>query len=80
MKKFAVFLFIKTNLQLRANADVVGEYGGHSELTRKVAKHYDAKGTVVDCKTGKKEKIGKGEYKESYLFPDWTGGKKIYNT
>ncbi|MGK3745510.1 MAG: 1-aminocyclopropane-1-carboxylate deaminase, partial [Bacillariaceae sp.] len=51
-----VMAFIKTNVEIRADADVVGIYGGHSEKSREAAKHYDDKGVVLDYKTGEKKK------------------------
>ena len=48
--------FIKSSLELRFDADVVGKYGGHSEKSRKAAKHYDETGIVTNFKTGNKEK------------------------
>jgi len=48
--------FIKNHVEVRADKDVVGAYGGHSQLSRQAAKHYDEKGTVTHYKTGNKEK------------------------
>mmetsp|Transcript_15463 Transcript_15463/g.44431 ORF Transcript_15463/g.44431 Transcript_15463/m.44431 type:complete len:501 (-) Transcript_15463:41-1543(-) len=48
--------FIQTNLDIRDDADVVGKYGGHSELSREAAKWYDEKGEVTNFKSGRKEK------------------------
>ena len=48
--------FIKNHVEVRADKDVVGAYGGHSELSRQAANHYDEKGTVTHYKTGTKEK------------------------
>ena len=51
-----VMAFIKTNVEIRADAQVVGIYGGHSEKSREAANHYDDKGVVLDYKTGEKKK------------------------
>jgi hypothetical protein len=48
--------FIKHNVELRADADVVGVYGGHSTLSREAAQYYDDTGIITDFKTGKTEK------------------------
>ncbi|KAL3912257.1 MAG: hypothetical protein SGARI_001255 [Bacillariaceae sp.] len=48
--------FLKTNVELRSDADVVGKYGAHSEKSRESALYYDENGVVTDFKTGKKEK------------------------
>jgi len=42
-----VLEFIKTSVELRCDADVVGMYGAHSEQTRNAAKLYDEKGVVT---------------------------------
>jgi 1-aminocyclopropane-1-carboxylate deaminase/D-cysteine desulfhydrase-like pyridoxal-dependent ACC family enzyme len=44
--------FIRTSVEMRAEEDVVGAYGAHSEPTRAVAKRYDEKGVVLDYSTG----------------------------
>ena len=47
-----VMKFIKSNVELRSDKDVVGKYGGHSETTRKIAQLYDDTGIVyTDCST-----------------------------
>jgi len=48
--------FMKNHVEVRADSDVVGAYGGHSELSRQAAKDYDEKGIVTNYKTGNKEK------------------------
>jgi len=48
--------FIRTHVEVRADKDVVGVYGGHSQLSRQAAQRYDEKGTVTHYKTGNKEK------------------------
>jgi hypothetical protein len=48
--------FLKTSVELRSDADVVGKYGAHSEKSRDAALYYDANGVVTDFKTGTKEK------------------------
>lgn len=48
--------FIQSSVSLRSDKDVVGKYGGHSDLTRETAKCYDEKGSVTNLKTGSKEK------------------------
>ena len=40
--------FLRTRVQLRCDAGVVGIYGGHSELSRKASQHYDAHGVVKE--------------------------------
>jgi 1-aminocyclopropane-1-carboxylate deaminase/D-cysteine desulfhydrase-like pyridoxal-dependent ACC family enzyme len=50
-----VMAFIKSNVEIRADAEVVGIYGGHSEKSREAANHYDDKGVVLDYKTGEKK-------------------------
>jgi hypothetical protein len=49
-------VFIKSNVELRADADVVGLYGAHSDKTREAAQYYDEVGLITDYKSGKKEK------------------------
>ena len=50
--------FIKTSVEIRSDAAVVGRYGGHSEKSRAAAKLYDARGVVTDYVTGQeKEKL-----------------------
>jgi len=44
--------FIRTSVELRSDAAVVGKYGGHSEKTRAAAKLYDAQGVMTDYRTG----------------------------
>jgi hypothetical protein len=41
--------FVKHNLELKSDPEVVGIYGGHSEKTRFAARLYDEKGTVCDA-------------------------------
>lgn len=48
--------FIRNSVEIRSEKKVVGRYGAHSTKSRAIAKLYDDKGTVTDCKTGKKEK------------------------
>lgn len=48
--------FIKTSVELRSDATVVGKYGGHSEKTRAAAKLYDARGVMTDYVTGQETK------------------------
>lgn len=48
--------FIKSNVELRADGDVVGKYGTHSDETRSMAHHYDEQGKVTDLSTGKTQK------------------------
>lgn len=50
------FAFIKTSVEIRADAEVVGKYGGHSSLSRIAAQHYDKSGVVTDFLTGNPEK------------------------
>jgi 1-aminocyclopropane-1-carboxylate deaminase/D-cysteine desulfhydrase-like pyridoxal-dependent ACC family enzyme len=45
-------VFVKTHVDIRADADVVGTYGAHSETTRAAAQWYDEKGEISDYKTG----------------------------
>jgi len=53
-----VLEFVKTSVELRSDAKVVGLYGAHSELTRSAARLYDEKGVVEDLVTGEeKEKL-----------------------
>lgn len=49
--------FIKTSVQIRADKDVVGVYGAHSEKTRAAAKLYDDRGCVADSAGQEKEKL-----------------------
>mmetsp|Transcript_34529 Transcript_34529/g.83342 ORF Transcript_34529/g.83342 Transcript_34529/m.83342 type:complete len:536 (-) Transcript_34529:19-1626(-) len=46
--------FIKSNVEIRSDADIVGKYGGHSKETRSMARYYDEKGSITDFKTGSK--------------------------
>jgi hypothetical protein len=48
--------FMKSNLEIRADAAVVGKYGAHSEKSREMAHYYDQNGVVTDLKTGKPQK------------------------
>lgn len=48
--------FIKTSVEVRSNAQVVGKYGAHSNMSRKAAQHYDKSGIVTDFLTGSPEK------------------------
>lgn len=48
--------FFKTNVELRAQDDVVGKYGAHSDKSREAAVYYDEHGVITDFRTGKKEK------------------------
>jgi len=48
--------FIKTSVEIRSDATVVGKYGGHSELTRAAANLYDARGVMTDYVTGQETK------------------------
>lgn len=48
--------FIQTSLDIRADADVVGKYGGHSEKSREASKWYDEKGEMTEYKSSKKVK------------------------
>ena len=48
--------FIIDHVEIKADADVVGLYGGHSELSREAAQYYDEVGIVTDIKTDQKEK------------------------
>ena len=48
--------FIQNHVELRSREDVVGKYGGHSDISREAAQHYDDTGVMTDYLTGKKEK------------------------
>lgn len=48
--------FIQSNVDIRADFDVVGSYGGHSVKSRAAARWYDASGEVTDYCTGVKTK------------------------
>lgn len=48
--------FIRTSLDVRADVDVVGTYGGHSDKSRAAAKWYDETGEVTDYSSGVKTK------------------------
>jgi 1-aminocyclopropane-1-carboxylate deaminase/D-cysteine desulfhydrase-like pyridoxal-dependent ACC family enzyme len=50
------FAFVKTSVELRADAEVVGKYGAHSSLSRAAAQHYDKAGVVTDFLSGTPEK------------------------
>jgi 1-aminocyclopropane-1-carboxylate deaminase/D-cysteine desulfhydrase-like pyridoxal-dependent ACC family enzyme len=49
--------FIKTSVEMRADEEVVGIYGGHSGKTRTAAKLYDEKGLVMDSVGKEAEKL-----------------------
>jgi 1-aminocyclopropane-1-carboxylate deaminase/D-cysteine desulfhydrase-like pyridoxal-dependent ACC family enzyme len=49
--------FIKTSVDIRADEDVVGIYGGHSGKTRAAAKLYDEKGVMMDSVGQEAEKL-----------------------
>jgi hypothetical protein len=49
--------FIKTSVDIRADEEVVGIYGGHSGKTRAAAKLYDEKGVVMDSVGQEAEKL-----------------------
>ena len=48
--------FIKTSVEIRSDATIVGEYGGHTEKTRAAAKLYDARGVMTDYVSGQETK------------------------
>jgi hypothetical protein len=49
--------FIQTSVDIRADEEVVGIYGGHSGKTRAAAKLYDEKGVVMDSVGQEAEKL-----------------------
>jgi hypothetical protein len=48
--------FIRTSVDIRADLDVVGKYGGHSDQSRVAAHCYDQTGQVTDYTSGVKSK------------------------
>lgn len=48
--------FLKRNVELRSQDDVVGKYGAHSDKSRETAVYYDEHGVMTDFKTGRNEK------------------------
>ena len=47
--------FIKSNVEVRSDAEIVGKYGSHSEETRSMARYYDENGSITDFKTSSKD-------------------------